>query len=616
MRFLSNYLDFIFESVAKQEMRLYYSDDFRNMLRKIQTKSSVAQALLSSEDSNQMLDIYTLIDITEKNDTISLVQVNRITRGNPDLGETLPYNIRDKKRGSDFWSKARTEMKIGRWTTRIFTEVHKSELPASKIEEFVNLYKAAIDGEDLSNFELVSGEDIRKWYHEKNYFERRGQLGNSCMRYNNCQTFLDIYVKNPEVCQLLILKSDDEKDKIIGRALIWKLTEGDYYMDRIYTINDSDKLLFQDYARINKIENSYYGNSGLQLEVKLGNHTYEKYPYMDTFVVYNPTTKILRDEEDLWPGQGYIRITSTNGGFDAEDAVYSNWNDEYINREDAVHCANVDDWLSRDSARYLEYKDEWAAPTDDVVWSQYHSEYFFMDDCVYSELMSDTLYPEDENVIQVIINSDQDTDYCIKSRIDLCIKVGDKYYSRKDFIKDPFTKEYKFKNKEYERELDIKLMDEFGIERSDDTLDKNGDPSFNILSDVTQDLKKRLLRLELSDDIKSEILENTIYKNQVIGVYWGLHKDDMPNEEDMFALLKSYMITRNAKDFQSYRSSYLSDLMGKFIFFRSEEMNKYEKKFKQFQSYSVLRKMIKVCESFDYSNFPDDIYKRYLFTTI
>jgi hypothetical protein len=114
MRFLSKYLDFIFESVAKKEMRLYYSDDFRNMLKKIQVKSSVAQALLLSEGSNQMLDIYTLIDITEKNDTISLIQVNRITRANPDLGETLPYNIRDKKRGSEFWTKARTDIEIGR----------------------------------------------------------------------------------------------------------------------------------------------------------------------------------------------------------------------------------------------------------------------------------------------------------------------------------------------------------------------------------------------------------------------------------------------------------------------------------------------------------------------
>ena len=97
MRFLSNYLDFIFEAVAKQKMRLYFSEDFRNILKRIESKSIIAQALLTSEDSNQMIDIYTLIDITEKNDTISLIQVNRILRGNPELDERLPYNIRDKK---------------------------------------------------------------------------------------------------------------------------------------------------------------------------------------------------------------------------------------------------------------------------------------------------------------------------------------------------------------------------------------------------------------------------------------------------------------------------------------------------------------------------------------
>ena len=618
MRYLSNYLNFILEAVAKQEMRLYYSDEFRNILRRIQSKSSIAIALLGSEDSNQMLDIYTLIDITEKNDTISLIQVNRITRSNPDLGETLPYNIRDKKRGSEFWTKARTEIGVGRWTRRIFTEVHKSTILDSKIEEFVNLYKAAIDGEDLTNFELVSGEDIRKWYHENNYLERRGQLGNSCMRYNNCQDFLDIYVKNPEVCKLLILKAVDNKDKIIGRALIWKLKGGEYYMDRIYTINDSDRLLFQDYARINKIENSYDGNSSLDLEVKLGDHTYQKYPYMDTFAVYNPTTKILSGDEDLWPGQGYISIQDTQGGFRAEDAVYSDWDDEYINRENAVYCSNVDGWLNRDSARYLEYKDEWAAPTDDVVYSEYHEEYFFMDDSVYSELMSDTLYPENENVIEVIVNSNGDTDYCVKERTDLYIKVGNDYYSRKDCVKDPYTNEYKFKDNEYEKELDEKLMNEFGIERNETTLDRNGNPVTKILDEVMEDLKIKLLSLKLTEDIKNEFVENRIYKEQVRGVYWGLYKDDMPNEDDMFSLLKSYMTTKHQSQYSygRYSTPYLSSLMGKFVFFRSEEMNKYETKYKKFHSSGILRQMLRVCESFDYSKFPNDIYKRYLFITI
>ena len=626
MRFLSNYIDFIFEAVAKQEMRLYYSDEFRNVLKRIQDKSSIAQALLSSEDSNQMLDIYTLIDVTEKNDTISLIQVNRITRGNPDLGETLPYNIRDKKKGSEFWTKARTEIGIGRWTRRIFTEVHKSTVLDSKIEEFVNLYKSAIDGEDLSKFELVSGKDIKKWYHENNYDQIRGQLGNSCMRYNKCQNFLDIYTKNPEVCQLLILKSDDEKDKIIGRALIWKLTDGNYYMDRIYTINDSDRLLFQDYARINKIENSYDGNSSLKLEVKLGDYTYEKYPYMDTLVVYNPITKILRDDEDLWPGQGYIKLQDTSGGFEAEDAVYSEWHDTYISRENAIYCENVGDWLDKDEAKYLEYKNEWAAPTDDVVWSEYHSEYFFIDDAVYSELMSDTLYPDNKNVIDIQINDNGDTDWGVKSRTDLYIiewiDEKPRYFLRENYIKDPFTGEYHFKDEkvgagknivEYSKYLDRTIAEKLGIVLDDTNTDRNGNPHDSLIQKVREELKNLMKDFEITDEMKVAIDNNSVWKNNVRGVFWGVHKDNMPTEEDMFLTIKAYpTIYPMSNPYRHVMSLTMSNLTRSII----EDFSGPERKFNIFRSEGILRNMMKAAYIFDYSLFPEEIYLRYLFVTV
>lgn len=610
MRFISRYLDFIFEAVAKKEMRLYYSDEFRNMLKRLQDKSSIAQALLSAENSNQITDVYTLIDVTDKNDTISLIQVNRIIRDNPDLIDTLPYSIRDKSRGSDFWSKARTEMKIGRWVKRIFTEVHKSSLEDSKIEQFVNQYKSTFDM-GSSSLDLVRGEEIRKWYLESNYEIVRGQLGNSCMRYRSCQNYLDIYVKNPEVCGLLIMRSSDNPDKIVGRALVWKLKDGTNYQDRVYTIHDSDREIFENWADRNNY--STYNSSYKTMEVQLGNHEYSEYPYMDTFVCYNPVTKLLSSNEELWPDYGYYMLQNTDGTFRSDDVVYSNWHDEYIPRNQAVRCENVEDWLHRDEAKYLEYKDIWVAPNDDVVFSEYDDEYYLIDDCVYSELMEEWLYRKVKDLIEVITDENGSIDYCVKSRIDLYIKVGDNYYSRIDCIKDPFTNEWKFKTREYEKELDEKLMTDFNIERNDNTLDRNGSPVTKIVEQVRDDLKTRLLKLKLSDDLKNEIVDNLIYKNQVRGVYWGLNKDDMPDEEDMFALIKAYIITPNRG---SRSTSYQTSLMGSFVFYRSEEMNKYERKFKNFHSVGVLYRMIKVCESFDYSKLPDDIYKRYLFISI
>ncbi len=619
MRFLSDYFDFIFESVSKKTMRLHYSEEFRKLLSRLSKKNGMAQMLLLAEDSNQVSDIYTLIDVTEKNDTISFIQVNRILRSQSDMKTYpdsdvyfLPRSITNDK-SNEFWKRGRTEITIGRWVRRIVTDVYKSSISDADVEKFVNQYKSTFDGED-TNLEIVKGDEITKWYLESNYEIIRGQLGNSCMRYARCQDFFDIYTKNPEVCQLLIMKSDKNPDKIVGRALLWNLKNGEKYQDRIYTILDSDKEIFNDWAEKNGYKT--YDSSYSNLEVQLGEHKYEKFPYMDTFVSYSPTKYLLSNDEDLWPDSGYYLLQDTSGGYKSCDVVWSDWHEEYISREDSIYCENVSTYVHKDDAKYLEYKDEWAAPTDDLVYSEYHDEWFFSDDTVYSEMLSDVLYPENENIIKIVINSEGDIDYCVKSRTDLYIMVNGDYYSRRDCIKDPFTKEYKFKTRDYQRELEIKLMSDFGIERSDDTLDKSGNPSFNILSDVTQDLKKELLSLKLTDDIKNEIIENQIYKKQVRGVYWGLHKDDIPDEEDMFALLKSFMITNQPRYSNRYTSAYLSDIMGKFIFFRSEEMNKFEKKFRSFHSAGVLRQMIRVCESFDYSKFPDEIYKRYLFITI
>jgi hypothetical protein len=126
-----------------------------------------------------------------------------------------------------------------------------------------------------------------------------------------------IYEMNPEVCKMLILKEDD---KILGRALVWKLeslrslgrpVEGiEYFMDRQYTIKDSDVQKFRNYAKEQgwcyKAYNNHHSCETINLEgvdknvrmtvkVKpfkvsgvIEDYDYSKYPYMDTFRRYNP----------------------------------------------------------------------------------------------------------------------------------------------------------------------------------------------------------------------------------------------------------------------------------------------------------------------------------------
>ena len=54
----------------------------------------------------------------------------------------------------------------------------------SYYEEFHNLFisTATKVSKDRYTYRIVSGEDIRKYYHHSNYAEHTGSLGGSCMK--------------------------------------------------------------------------------------------------------------------------------------------------------------------------------------------------------------------------------------------------------------------------------------------------------------------------------------------------------------------------------------------------------------------------------------------------
>jgi hypothetical protein len=230
--------------------------------------------------------------------------------------------IRAEDKEKEFWTKNRQEIGVGRGIRALLSKNNDNFLDKD-IEQFVNIYKSKIDKlNNLFNlFEVVKGDKIAHWYHSSNYYKIEGTLGKSCMR-NAYPSWLEIYTENPEQCSMVILKSNENNNKIVGRALLWTLVDGKKFMDRIYTINDSDVEFFRDYAKENGWYSKYNNNSGtnsesyapdgtevdLDLKVILSFKEFDNYPYLDTIKFYTPWTGELNNYD------GDLQLNDTDGG--------------------------------------------------------------------------------------------------------------------------------------------------------------------------------------------------------------------------------------------------------------------------------------------------------------
>ena len=210
-------------------------------------------------------------------------------------------------------STRKSDVRLGRFLNKFIAAVSKDfnnnmDITAATIEKFVNLYEAEVmlRENSLDDFKVVEGKDIRKWYHQKYYEgDSSGQLSNSCMRYPTCQDYFDIYVQNPEVCKMVIYLN--EFNQLRGRALLWILSDGKKYMDRIYTSKDSYETLFLKWGSKNGYSRTIKNNS--VVNVKPGD--YELYPYMDTFQYYDADGGRLSDSKIFQ--RPYAELDTTDG---------------------------------------------------------------------------------------------------------------------------------------------------------------------------------------------------------------------------------------------------------------------------------------------------------------
>lgn len=368
MNTLSHYKNFVNEAdnpVIKPEkskfvkgekklLKLFISPKLEGLLRKMmktadfQSKSISSKILNIDQESDMLKDFFpnapdeNLFDISyidvdgDKDDSLSFMPSQRawFRMGFKDQVEA------NKKPdpGCEMWTGAgRQSLGVGKFINRLF-----DNFSDKAIDSFVKSYKAEIAAIMIyDRFKLVTGEDIRFWYAESNYYKcpsggsgKDAGLNNSCMKYDssskegkNSQPYFDIYTNNPEKCAMLILTN--AQDKLLGRAIVWsnlRKPRNKTFMDRIYVFKQSDTELFKKYAIekgwLYKYEQQAYDASYIEngqrvsksIALQLKPAEYKFYPFMDTLKYYNPGTgRLGSDSGNPVEGMGRLKLENGNG---------------------------------------------------------------------------------------------------------------------------------------------------------------------------------------------------------------------------------------------------------------------------------------------------------------
>ncbi len=440
--------DSILESIINESF-LYFSPTVKSIISRLSDAgNAIAQDLKQIELTDIKLDV-TFIDLDKNEDYLTFITmknakklVNKVdteaqnpidaiirgleTKANPDVNDYL-HRYDDTYR---VYSKSRNSVRIGKLINKLFPNKYTS----AQVEEFVNSFKSIIT-KFAEHFEIIEGDDIAKWYDYNNYKETKGTLGKSCMSRKSNKAIFDIYTKNPGICRMLILV---EEEKLIGRALLWKLTSikkynnddlgVEYFLDRVYTIKDSDVIKFQNYAKDKGWAYKSYNNHhslpfvnykkeeaiNVKMTVQLANEAYQYFPYVDTFRRFDPDNYILYNDADEDAYGSYL-LQDTNGGYEKiRDEVYSDYYDEHIPLEDAVYSDYLGSHIYRnDSVRLTHgrYRDSYLPDGhDDVVYCR-NGEICTINEAVYSDIYNEPIYLE--NAIKVVdyINADAEIGY-------------------------------------------------------------------------------------------------------------------------------------------------------------------------------------------------------------
>ena len=297
---------------------------------------------------------------------------------------------------------------------KIFQKLISKEFKQYDWEQFVNRFKATMCCSN--NFEIVEGEQITYWYNSDHYYRCEGTLGNSCMKYDECENFFKIYEDNAKM--LICTKNG----MLTGRALVWEV-DGVTLLDRIYTCYDYLENCFIEYAKERKWwiranncllnngdnqewktpDDNYTESTDREFRIHLKDH-YDYFPYVDSFRYYNGDKCISTN--DVFSNY----LSNTDGNYDGGC------------RWECYNCG---------ASYFSAYDDD---VPDELHYSEREGEYYCDDCCWWCEYLEDYI-PNSDHAVRVHTDSEtveEMPESEVEDNSDY-ILIDDEYYDATEF---------------------------------------------------------------------------------------------------------------------------------------------------------------------------------------
>jgi hypothetical protein len=306
-----------------------------------------------------------------------------------------PFDIKECQ--SSIWNpKIRYMASCGKVITKLLGTQNGKEL-ATFCELFQTYHPDFRFSVDF-DIDFVSGGAIKYWYHEDRYYNESGSLGSSCMRYEQCQPWLDFYAKNDDLINLFIIK-DKESGKLIGRSLIWN----DKYFDRVYANTTTIEKKMISYLSNLGYKDAYAieDNEEITFNIEYGYGDFDYFPYCDSFR-YLSMSKISTSSTI-----SHDIVLDDAEGNTGEDCIYCNISGERIYEGDnAIYIDSLNAYVHEHYSVYSEFY-ELHILEDEAVWSVCLESYIYKEDATR---LYDRDYTLDRRAIELLDGSFADKD--------------------------------------------------------------------------------------------------------------------------------------------------------------------------------------------------------------